>query len=97
MRIGSDGLGKRLLDFHFEEVASEEGGELAVLKGKTTAPVIWKITLHVQADDIPNLIKTILSPPVIRLVAKYFVRRALSPLGYGQRLRSAKEELPLNR
>ncbi len=97
MRIGSDGLGKRMLDFHFEEVSGEERGESAVLVGKTTAPVIWRVTLQVSVDDIPSLIKTILSPPVLRLVAKYFVRRALAPFGYAQRLRGAKEELPINR
>lgn len=95
MRIGSDGLGKRLLDFHFEEVSTEEGGESAVLRGKTTAPVIWKVTLLVHVDDIPDLIRTILSPPVLRLVAKWALRRALAPLGQGRRPRDTTEELPV--
>src|SRR3972149_3494389 len=94
MRIGSDGLGKRLLDFHFEQVSSEDGGETAILRGKTTAPVIWKVTLEVGADDIPSLIRTIMSPPVLRLVARYFLRRAFSPLGRARRPK-ASEELPV--
>jgi hypothetical protein len=93
MRIGSDGLGKRQLDFHFEEVSTEENGEVAVLRGKTTAPVIWKVTLRVHVDDVPNLIRTILSPPVLRLVAKCLLRQVLAPLGYARR-RGTEEESP---
>lgn len=96
MRIGSDGLGKRQLDFHFQEVSTEEGGDAAVLKGKTTSPVIWKVTLVVGVDDIPNLVGAILSPPVLRVVAKYFLRRAIAPLGHLRRARGEGERLPVS-
>ncbi len=78
MKIGSDGLGKRQLTFNFERVLRDEvERDSVVIKGKTTAPVIWNVTLVVGPKDMPNLIPVLLSPLVLRLFWDFLVYKLI--------------------
>lgn len=68
MKLGSDGLGKTILDADIVKVKKVD--DLIVFFAKTTKPVIWQTRMGFQEEDLRTLVFALFKPRNLLFVSK---------------------------
>jgi hypothetical protein len=89
MKLGSDGLGKTILDADIVKVKKVD--DLIVLFAKTTKPVMWQTRMGFQEEDLRTLVFAFFKPRNLLFVSKAFALSLIKPLRLFRQKTSGKE------
>ncbi len=72
MKAWSKGLGKVILHMDARRYYVELEDDKLLVKGKILDPVLWKLILTVEKDDLPGIMHVALKPGIFFFILKNF-------------------------